>query len=158
MTTSDLTKVSPRSNSEHSPRHHSDTGDRATLIGQSYVINTELSPNGAHAAGLPIIQDPVLDSCTDVSFTSLDLDHEDYDRVSAGSPIQPIELLTGQSGDWDDRAGSVTSFADIGKSNTPTNLQSQDSSLIGSTGTSSSGLKQRFEQQKNTPLEGTGPN
>ena len=157
MTVTDLTKVTPRTDSSDSPRQHadSDRNGAVSVTGQSYVISTALNPATAEAAGIPVINDSaaaVNDSVTtDITFTSLAGDvQEDEGR---DSPIEPIVIsprADNSHGDNPDMGRvSVTSFADISRQRSPTGAagsvqESMDTSR-------STGLKQRFELSKHGP-------
>lgn len=145
MSKSDLTKITPRTDSQLSPRQRTPSGDKdsASSCAQSYVISTAYTQEAAKAAGIPIVPDTVEDSCTDVTFTSMAADN---DRDSQSSPIQPIEL-------GGDPKASITNFADISrrKAQAPQQQSTDFSSTV-----SPSSLKQRFEHQKQASLESPG--
>lgn len=153
ISVTELTKVTPRSDSEGSPRQHADTdrNGETSITGQSYVISTALNPATAQAAGLPVIQNSgVSDSMTtDITFASFaDGIPQDNGR---DSPIEPIVITNGEDNSTQitDTRLSVTSFADISKLRSPA-AAAQDSVDM-SAASPSSGLKQRFELQKNGP-------
>lgn len=155
MTVTELTKVTPRSDSSTSPRQHIDT-DRngaVSVTGQSYVISTALNPDSAQAAGIPVIADTgVSDSVTtDITFTSFAEGRGDDD--GRDSPIEPIFLSprTTENTKGDIGRVSVTSFADLSKHRSPFAGGSTHESINMNNAAQNSGLKQRFEQSKQGP-------
>lgn len=162
-TSTDLTKVSPRSESEGLPYFHvSDENRNGTPVGQSYVISTALTSDRALAAGIPIIEDHLVsDSVTDVTFTSMAPDSELNGELAnnelnerSDSPIEPIVLSDRHNaGDGErmlSRDSPVTSFVSLGMSKRPPLEQSTDVSCS----SPSTGLKQRFEQHKGASSDG----
>lgn len=154
VTTTEFTKVTPRTDSELSPRAGNTDHRNAGAVGQSYVISTALTADGAYAAGIPVIQNSVSDSCTEALLSSL-ADGEGGQDVPPHSPIQLIEL-SGANADKSEasanlsQADNVTCFADFGvlKGSTAHSI----AEISGSTPPPR--LKQRFEDQRNTSVDG----
>lgn len=132
---SELTKVTPRS--ELSPRSHQ-SARQPTPTAKSYVIS-ETTQETAEAAGIPVV-DSVSDSCTDITFTSLDQSNQ-KDRPS--SPIQLIEMPECQTNG--ELTSPVTSFADVHRERLRGSSVGQ--SVDGSDSTDGS-LKDQFVKQK----------
>ena len=173
LSSSEFTKVTPRSDCNQSPPLHTaaESRDLMSITGQSYVVSTALTAEIAEAAGIPVIRSGVNDSCTEVSFTSLADNGSDKStesprvtvqspslssqpangqfqqspRNGSRSPIQPIEISEGSD------TGSVTSFVGMGMAKVSDVQQSLD---ISAAAQPTTGLKQRFQQQKTAPAEG----
>lgn len=158
LSLSELTKVTPRTDSNLSPRQKSiSISGVSAPYARSYTIDTAVDAKSAKAAGIPVIADnkanDMADSCSEITFNSITDDKDDID-----SPVQPIVLTAVQNGtsasqqmqeEWQSNSlphPATTSFIDMGKSKLELDNLSLDTSMI----SSASSLKQQYEQRQHT--------
>lgn len=139
---SELTKITPRTDFNLSPRQTKAVSDGTSSCAQSYVISTAYTPETAKAAGIPVVKNSNTDSSTDdVTFTSIT-----DDEGETKSPIAPIPLAgpVFVAGPTDT---PTTSFVDLSMTKSPSSVN-QSGEV--STAAPTSSLKKQFEQQKKT--------
>lgn len=150
LSISELTKVTPRTDSNLSPRQKPfPVSGNETVCAQSYTVSTAVDEQSAKAAGIPVITDggsgDMADSCSEITFSSLTDDKADTD-----SPVLPIPLAADVNGTSDlqqmgTTRSSTTSFVDMGKSKLELESLSLDTSMISP---AAPNLKQQYEQRQ----------